>query len=112
LQAHEDSLKAKDEFMQVDAGAGDEANKREVRFESLYDVLFNSSGKPKPEASQHQRVLISGANLDFLEQGGSNVSFVEALGGGKVVEVDKLKISKQFKLVNPVPKFLSVPANP
>jgi hypothetical protein len=28
------------------------------------------------------------------------------------VDVDKLKISKQFKLVNPVPKFQSVPATP
>lgn len=37
--------------MQVDDGAGNEANKREVRFESLYDVLFNSVGKPKSETS-------------------------------------------------------------
>jgi hypothetical protein len=29
-----------------------------------------------------------------------------------VVEVDKVKISKQFKLVNPIPKFQSVPATP
>lgn len=28
------------------------------------------------------------------------------------MEVDKVKISKQFKLVNPVPKFQSVPATP
>ena len=37
--------------MQVDAGAGNEANKREVRFESLYDVLFNADGTPKPDES-------------------------------------------------------------
>ena len=28
------------------------------------------------------------------------------------MEVDSLKVSKQFKLVNPVPKFQSVPATP
>lgn len=30
----------------------------------------------------------------------------------KAVDVDKLKLSKQFTLVNPVPKFQSVPATP
>jgi hypothetical protein len=34
------------------------------------------------------------------------------LGGAKAFEVDKVKISKTFKLVNPVPKFQSVPATP
>jgi hypothetical protein len=34
------------------------------------------------------------------------------MGGKKTVEIEKLKISKQFKLVNPVPKFQSVPATP
>ncbi len=34
------------------------------------------------------------------------------MGGKRAVEVEKLKISKQFKLVNPVPKFQSVPATP
>ena len=28
------------------------------------------------------------------------------------MEVDKLKVSKQFKLINPVPRFQSIPATP
>ncbi len=59
-------------------------------------------------------MVISGERLDFLDQAhpGSNVAFVETIGGKKAVEIDKVKISKQFKLVNPVPKFQSVPATP
>jgi hypothetical protein len=34
------------------------------------------------------------------------------MSGKKTVEIEKLKITKQFKLVNPVPKFQSVPATP
>jgi len=30
----------------------------------------------------------------------------------RAVDVEKLKLSKQFKLINPVPKFQSVPATP
>lgn len=34
------------------------------------------------------------------------------MGEKNAIEVDKLKITKQFKLANPVPKFQSVPATP
>ena len=37
---------------------------------------------------------------------------MDTLGGQKAIELDKMKISKQFKLVNPLPKFQSVPATP
>ena len=57
-----------------------------------------------------KKVLISGDRLDFLDcNAGSNVAFIE---GRKAVEVEKVKISKTFKLVNPEPKFQSVPATP
>jgi hypothetical protein len=57
--------------------------------------------------------LISGDKLDFLEQQGKNIVIVDQEGGDKkTVDMDKLKISKTFKLVNPVPKFQSVPATP
>jgi hypothetical protein len=59
--------------------------------------------------------MISGDRLDFLEhpqQPGANVAFFDTLGGEKAFEVDKVKITKTFKLVNPVPKFQSVPATP
>jgi len=37
---------------------------------------------------------------------------MEIPGGKQAVEIDKLKISRQLKLVNPLPKFQSVPATP
>lgn len=56
--------------------------------------------------------MLHGDSLDFLASDGQNITFVETASGKKAVEIDKLKISKQFKLVNPVPKFQSVPATP
>ena len=44
IQEHEDSIKARDEMMQIDTGAGSEVNKREVKFDNLYEVLFNGAG--------------------------------------------------------------------
>ena len=114
LDEHEESQKSKNEMMQVDGGAGSEVNKKEVKIDNLYDIIFDGAGHPKSEESQRKKVVISGDRIDFLEQHpiGSNVQFIETMGGKKVVEVDKLKISKQFKLVNPAPQFQSVPATP
>ena len=114
LQQHEDSIKQRHEMMDIDGGAGALGAKKEVKFDNLYDVLFDGSGKPKSQESLSTKVLISGDHLDFLDKqpSGSNIQFVEPLGGGKAIEIEKLKISKQFKLVNPVPKFQSVPATP
>ena len=50
--------------------------------------------------------------MEHGQQPGGNVAFVETLGAAKAFEVDKVKITKTFKLVNPVPKFQSVPATP
>ena len=101
-------------MMQIDTGSGSTINKKDAKIDNLYDLLFNGSGQTKSQASLTKKVVISGERLDFLEHPnpGSNVAFVESFGGKKVVEVDKVKISKQFKLVNPVPKFQSVPATP
>ena len=57
-------------------------------------------------------MVFTGDSLDFLDNNGDNIKFVETASGEKAVEIDKLKISKQFKLVNPVPKFQSIPATP
>jgi hypothetical protein len=101
-------------MMEIDGGAGDQSNKKEIKFDNLYDLLFDGNGHPKSEESLGMKVVISGNHLDFLEQhpSGSNIQFVEPLGGKKAVDIDKVKISKQFKLLNPVPKFQSVPATP
>jgi len=53
--------------MQIDAGAGSEANKKEVRLDSLYDVLFNDQGQPKTEAALTKKVVISGDKINFLD---------------------------------------------
>ena len=99
-------MKGKEEMMemQIDTGAGSLLNKKEVRFDNLYDMLFDGAGIPKGEDSLSKKVVISGDRLDFLDHhpSGSNIKFVDTM---KPVEVDKLKVSKQFKLVNPVPKF-------
>ena len=89
--------------MQIDAGAGSEVNKREVKFDNLYDVLFDSLGNAKAQSSLHKKLIISGERLDFLEQPSTNIHIVET--SKAVVQVDKLKISKQFKLLNPTPLF-------
>ena len=48
LQEHEDEQKmVKDHMMQIDSGAGSDANKKEVKFDNLYDVLFNAAGHLK-----------------------------------------------------------------
>ncbi len=102
-------------MMQIDTGSGSTANKHEVKFDNLYDVLFNGAGQTKAEDTLNKKVVISGDRLDFLDHGqqpGGNIAFVETIGGAKAFEVDKVKITKTFKLVNPVPKFQSVPATP
>ena len=54
--------------------------------------------------------MFKGDRFDFLEQDGSNIDSQRL--ATKAVNVEKLKLSKQFTLVNPVPKFQSVPATP
>jgi hypothetical protein len=70
--------------------------------------VFNNAGQPKENLTK--KLVLKGERLDFLENQGANISYIDS--EKKTVEIDKLKISKQFKLVNPVPKFQSVPATP
>jgi hypothetical protein len=107
LSEHEEKARVREEMMQIDSGSGSTLNKKDAKIDNLYDLLFNGSGQTKSQASLTKKVVISGERLDFLEHPnpGSNVAFLESFGRKKVVEVDKVKISKQFKLVNPVPKF-------
>ena len=41
LQRYEESQKAREDMMHIDAGVGSEVNKREVKFDNLYDIMFN-----------------------------------------------------------------------
>lgn len=113
IQAEQYS-KVQQEFsgMAIDT-AGQAETMKQVRFDNLYDVLFNNAGQPKESGSK--RLIIKGASLDFLESHGDNIQFAESFGdkkGAAAVDLEKLKISKQFKLINPLPKFQSVPATP
>lgn len=66
----------------------------------MYDVLFDNNGLPK--LNQNTKLQITG-DLDILDQSVKNVRAIDT--GKPVVEVDKIKINKQFKLVDPLPKF-------
>ncbi len=115
IQEYEEAQRAREEMMVIDGGSGDQRNTQQVRFDNMYEVLFNGSGLAKSKESLNKKVVISTDRLDFLDNGsqpGSNVAFVETLNGRKAFEVEKVKISKTFKLVNPEPKFQSVPATP
>lgn len=81
---------------------------KRVKPDNLYDMLFDHTGKPKQNSNK--KLVFDGDRLDFLDNEGANIKFVES--ANKEVEIDKMKISKQFKLVNPVPRFESIPATP
>jgi hypothetical protein len=87
--------------MQIDSG--DNSKTKQVKFDNLYDILFTSAGKKKENLSK--KLKITNDRLDFLENLGKNLVVSSTMGDRKAIEVDKLKISKTFKLVNPVPKF-------
>jgi len=95
--------------MEIDT-TGEGAKAKQVKFDNLYDLLFDQSGYPKE--GTNKKLNINGDKLDFLENQGQNIQFTDTFDGKSAVELDKLKISKNFKLVNPIPKFQSVPATP
>jgi hypothetical protein len=81
-----------------------------VKFDNLYDLLFNNAGEVKNTANK--KLIINGEKLDFLESAGQNLEFSSQAESHNGVDLEKVKLSKQFKLVNPLPKFQSVPATP
>ena len=83
---------------------------KQVKFDNLYDILFTHQGQPKQNLTK--TLTLNGDRLDFLDVSGKNLAIQNSESDKKAIEVDKLKISKTFKLVNPVPKFQSVPATP
>jgi hypothetical protein len=44
-----------------------------VKFDNLYDLLFNSAGEPKN--MENKKLVINGERLDFLESAGENLEF-------------------------------------
>ena len=55
-------------------------------------MLFNSAGQLKTNTSK--KLILSGESFDILENKGSSVQFQELFQGKKVVELDKMKLSK------------------
>jgi hypothetical protein len=92
---------AREELTKMEVDTEQQKN-HTAKVDSLYDILFDHEGRPKSNESLQNKFLISGNRLDFLETSATNLSFLET---DKSIEIDKLKISKTFKLVNPVPKF-------
>ena len=92
--------------MQIDTNVDQkESEIKQLKADNLYDVLFDNNGLPK--RNQNTKLQING-DLDILSQQNSNVKIIDTKQ--PVVQVDKIKINKQFKLVDPLPKFQSVPA--
>jgi hypothetical protein len=86
-----------------------ESASQSLQIDNLFDMLFDQSGKPKEE-HMRDKLVFKDNQFDFLEKEGKNIDTIGM--AQKVVDVEKLKLTKQFKLVNPVPKFQSVPATP
>ena len=81
-------------------------SKQKIKFDNLYDLLFDQSGKQKQQADK--RLEFTGGNLDFLDSEGANMKIIEQENASEELQ----KLVKQVKLVNPVPKFQAVPATP
>jgi hypothetical protein len=90
-----------------------QSKSKQVKFDNLYDMLFDGQGKQKTQAASKQ-LKIKGDRLDFLDSQGQHLLFVDKPTGQDLngLDPENIKISKSFKLVNPLPKFQSVPAAP
>ena len=63
--------------MDIDTSA--QAQKKQLKFDNLYDILFNNAGQTKENVNQ--KLSITGDRLDFLETHGDNIKFEEVYGG-------------------------------
>jgi len=92
---------------------------QQLAFDNLFEKFFDSNQQSLKPYLNHKvsvgQVNAQGnAELNFLgEATADKEGFqVEKLGGAEGVDVAKLKINKQFKLINPLPKMQSVAATP
>ena len=80
----------------------------------MYDLAFTQNLSQKPTANISKHVKVGGiehgkALLNFLEHG-TDIQIEET--GEPAFDLSKVKINKQFTLVNYLPKLKSVPATP
>ena len=87
---------------------------KRVEIDNLYDMLFNDSLKEKNASNLNMNVKVGiNGHLNILE----NDAHLKVQAKGEddesaTIDLTKVKINKQFKLVNSLPKLKSVPATP
>ena len=102
----EQKVKTEQALKNVDVG---QSQKATIHLDNLYDLLFDPSGVSKT-SNLNQKIVIRGDTLEILESEGSAIGF-ESIDKASMEEpFDKLKWNKGLKIVNPLPKFQSVPA--
>ena len=102
----EDKIKTEQALKNVDLGHSAKAS---VQIDNLYDLLYDQGGNLKP-TNINQKIVVEGQVLEILESHGNAIRF-ESLDKASAEEpFDKLKWNKALKIVNPIPKFQSVPA--
>ena len=79
-------------------GVGQAQKLPPCKFDNWYDMLFDQNGNPKP----YNAMKIKGESLDLLETEAKNIEFLQEIP----------EEAAPNKLVNPLPKFQSVPATP
>ena len=81
----------------------------------MFDLVFNSNSMNPKESAQKVVTIRDASNpekarLNFL--GNDNLTIVERAEDAEEFDLSKVKLSKQFKLINPLPKMKSVPDTP
>lgn len=92
----------------------DDNKSKVVNFDNVFDLVFNSNSM-NPKQDTQKTVTIKDNNsdkarLNFL--GNGNLNITDRADKGEEFDLSKVKLSKQFKLINPLPKMKSVPATP
>mmetsp|Transcript_35574 Transcript_35574/g.54370 ORF Transcript_35574/g.54370 Transcript_35574/m.54370 type:complete len:197 (-) Transcript_35574:17-607(-) len=96
------------------------ANQKTVKFDNLFDQVIDAT-QDSFKAASHEKISLGNeassqipqgpALLNVLREGAESVKISQA-DGSQQVDLSKVKLNKQFKLMNPLPKLRSVPATP
>lgn len=94
---------------EAEGANGGDSKRAEVRLDNLYDLLYDHCGQSKA-GNLNQKVVINGPTLEILESQGNAVSFAAVTSEEAELCFESMKWNKSLKIVNPVPRFQSVPA--
>ena len=106
MEQAEQKLKTEKALQSVDFG---QLNKASVPIDNLFDLLYDQSGAQKT-GNLNQKIVVRGQTLEILESHGNSIGFENLDKASASEPFDKLKWNKALKIVNPIPKFQSVPA--